>query len=66
MNAPSAPIQAKLTCPHCSEKQTAAMPGDACVPFFVCKVCKKMVKAKEGDCCVFCSFGDRKCSIASS
>jgi hypothetical protein len=56
MNFPASTM-ANLTCPHCGHEQEAAMPTDSCVPFFVCRASKKMLKAKNGDCCVFCSYG---------
>lgn len=52
---------AKLTCPACGKLQTAKMPIDACQHFYKCQSCGEMLKPKEGDCCVFCSFADTKC-----
>jgi hypothetical protein len=37
------------------------MPTDACQYFYECKICGALLKPKEGDCCVFCSFGDTPC-----
>jgi hypothetical protein len=37
------------------------MPDDACVFFFECPECKTLLRPLEGDCCVFCSYGDHKC-----
>ena len=53
--------EATLTCPQCSEKQKATMPTDACQHFYNCQKCGEMLKPKEGDCCVFCSYADTKC-----
>ena len=30
---------------------------DACVYFYECRGCKRLLKPNKGDCCVFCSFG---------
>ncbi len=54
-------IEATLTCPKCGKKQTAAMLTDACQYFYKCIHCGEMLKPKEGDCCVFCSYADTKC-----
>jgi hypothetical protein len=37
------------------------MPVDACQYFYDCKGCGALLKAKPGDCCVFCSYGDVAC-----
>ena len=55
--------QATLTCPVCGSKETAAIPTDACVPFYKCESCGELIKAKEGECCVFCSYGDQNCPL---
>lgn len=52
---------ASLTCPKCGELQTAKMPTNACQHFYKCQGCGEMLKPKEGDCCVFCSYADSKC-----
>ena len=50
-----------LTCPECGTKQQAEMPADACQHFYKCTNCEAMLKPKEGECCVFCSYADNKC-----
>ena len=50
-----------LTCPECGELQTAKMPTDACQHFYKCQRCGVMLKPKQGDCCVFCSYANTKC-----
>lgn len=59
----TSPTIGTLTCPHCGATQRAEIPQDRCVPFYVCASCDKTVQAKAGDCCVFCSYGDRKCPV---
>ena len=56
--------KATLTCPKCGHKQGEEMPTNACIPFYVCKQCGEMITPKEGDCCVFCSYGDRLCPVS--
>lgn len=50
-----------LTCPICNKKQGVEMPINACQHFYKCAGCGEMLKPKEGDCCVFCSYADSKC-----
>ena len=52
---------ATLTCPKCHKLQSVKMPTDACQHFYKCQSCGEMLKPKEGDCCVFCSYADSKC-----
>ncbi len=54
-------IQSIITCPQCGSKKQELMPVDACVFFYECAECKSMLKPKEGDCCVYCSYGSVKC-----
>ena len=37
------------------------MPVNACQHFYKCLFCQKIIKPKQGDCCVFCSYSDSKC-----
>ncbi|MCL4416897.1 MAG: hypothetical protein M1308_23055 [Actinobacteria bacterium] len=53
--------EALLTCPKCSTKQKVDMPTNACQYFYKCISCNEIIKPKEGDCCVFCSYADIKC-----
>lgn len=50
-----------LTCPDCGRAQTLTMPGDVCVIVYECPACHARLTPKEGDCCVFCSYGDVPC-----
>ena len=52
-----------LTCPQCGHVQTAETPSDACQFFYECVNCKTVLRPKEGDCCVFCSYADSKCPM---
>lgn len=54
-------LESEITCPSCGYRKTEIMPTDACVYFYECEVCKTLLKPKQGDCCVFCSFGSVKC-----
>lgn len=50
-----------IQCPFCGFEKKEMMPTDACQFFYECKKCKKIIRPKEGDCCVFCSYGSVKC-----
>ena len=54
-------LHSVITCPHCGAKSEEVMPTDACVYFYECQGCRKLLKPTPGDCCVFCSFGTVKC-----
>jgi len=53
--------ESTITCPECGYQQTEVMPTDACQFFWDCPKCGVKLKPKEGDCCVFCSFGSVPC-----
>ena len=50
-----------IMCPHCGHKEKEIMPENACEYFYECKKCNTRLKPKEGDCCVYCSYGTEKC-----
>jgi hypothetical protein len=50
-----------ITCPECGFKQEELMPTDSCQFFYECINCKTILKPKQGDCCVYCSYGTTKC-----
>ena len=54
-------LESKLTCPHCGHQWTEAMPADACLWFWNCPACGKLLRPKPGDCCVFCTYGSVPC-----
>jgi len=54
-------LQSTITCPHCGHKKIETMPTDACQFFYDCENCKQVIKPKQGDCCVYCSYGNVKC-----
>jgi len=54
-------LHSTITCPNCGYAKKEKMPEDACLFFYECTSCHKRLKPISGDCCVFCSFGDRAC-----
>lgn len=59
--SPKTQLKSTLTCPHCGFQKEEIMPTDSCLFFYECPNCKVMLKPKQGDCCVFCSYGTVKC-----
>ena len=51
----------EITCPKCGHKKTETLPEDLCKVKYTCEKCKTDLFPKEGDCCVFCTYGTHKC-----
>ena len=51
----------ELTCPRCGYKEVLEMPTDTCLWFHECSGCHVLLKPMQGDCCVFCSYGNTPC-----
>ncbi len=60
-NGKNVELNSTITCPHCGHKKDEIMPTNACQYFYECENCKQMIKPKQGDCCVYCSYGTVKC-----
>ncbi len=54
-------LESAITCPNCDYQKEETMPKDACQYFYECENCKEVIKPKDGDCCVYCSYGSEKC-----
>ena len=54
-------LTSKIKCPFCGYVREETMSGDSCQHFYECSNCKKILQPKDGDCCVFCSYGTVKC-----
>ena len=54
-------LKSILKCPECGFEKEETMPTDACQFFYECNKCHARLKPKEGDCCVYCSYGTVKC-----
>ena len=58
-------MDSTITCPECGRTSTETMPEDRCLFAYVCPHCGAMLRPKDGDCCVFCSYGTRPCPPSS-
>lgn len=54
-------ITSTITCPNCGFQKEEEMPIGACQYFYECENCHQVLKPKQGDCCVFCSYGTVSC-----
>ena len=54
-------LKSVIACPNCGFQKEETMPTDACQFYYECVGCKTLLKPKQGDCCVFCSYGTVKC-----
>ena len=54
-------LESIITCPHCATAKLETMPANACQFFYECTGCGAMLRPKQGDCCVFCSYGSVPC-----
>ena len=54
-------LYSTITCPHCGHSEKEEMPTNSCQYFYSCTECKTTLKPKEGDCCVYCSYGSVPC-----
>ncbi len=50
-----------LTCPNCGHRKTEIISKDACLYYYECESCHEGLQPKQGDCCLFCSYGDVPC-----
>ena len=63
MSGTTGPVhrQTTVTCPECGHAEPTTMPANSCQLAYVCPRCRALLHPREGDCCVFCSYGTRPC-----
>jgi len=61
MTATPVELLSEIACPHCGHGKIEEMLTDACQFFYECEGCHALLRPKEGDCCVFCSYGSMPC-----
>ncbi|MES2874129.1 MAG: GDCCVxC domain-containing (seleno)protein [Bacteroidota bacterium] len=54
-------LQSTIQCPECGFQKEETMSTDACTYFYKCSNCETILRPKQGDCCVFCTYGTVKC-----
>lgn len=50
-----------ITCPKCKTSKEEVMPTETCKLSYICTKCSYEMHPQNGDCCVFCTYGDHKC-----
>ena len=50
-----------IKCPVCGKEKEEKMPTNKCMNMYICTYCGAEITPKDGDCCVFCSYGDTPC-----
>lgn len=58
---PEKSLSSEITCPKCGHKKIETLPTEDCQLRYTCENCKTVLYPKEEDCCVFCTYGDKKC-----
>jgi hypothetical protein len=51
----------EITCPECGHTSLEILPTSVCQIKYTCENCSSELTPKEGDCCVFCTYGTHKC-----
>jgi len=54
-------LRSTIKCPKCSFEREETMPTNMCQIVYKCTKCGAVLTPKEGDCCVYCSYGSVKC-----
>ena len=54
-------LQSMITCPECGHEKVETMPTNMCQYYYDCQGCGALIKPKQGDCCVYCSYGSVAC-----
>lgn len=54
-------LESLVTCPECGHQEQELMEPDACIVVYDCAGCGSTLQPREGDCCIFCSFGSVPC-----
>ena len=53
--------KSNLTCPVCKTSEKLKMPTEQCIIVHNCINCGELLQPANGDCCVFCTYGDVPC-----
>lgn len=54
-------MEVTIKCPKCGADINIEVPKNACVAVAKCEKCGKQLCTKEGECCVICSYSEKKC-----
>lgn len=54
-------LESTITCPECGYAKAETMPTDVCQLYYRCNSCGRILTPKEGDDCIYCSWGSIEC-----
>ena len=54
-------MKVTIKCPECNADIEIEVPKNSCVAVAKCDKCGEELCTKEGECCVICSYNDKKC-----
>lgn len=54
-------LESVITCPNCGHQKAETMPEDMCQFMYQCENCATIFRPRQGDCCVYCSYGSVQC-----
>jgi hypothetical protein len=53
----------ELTCPECGNKQLVEMSEEEDNHVYSCNACFEVIQSNEDECCVYCQYGEVKCTM---
>jgi len=56
-------MDALFKCPKCGATEKLGVPEKECLAFYRCKDCCGLIRPAGNDCCVICSYSDKKCPV---
>ena len=59
-------LESEIVCPKCGRSEPGTMPPDASPQSYGCKGCGARLEPKDGDCCVYCSYGTVPCPVVQT
>ncbi|WP_394352849.1 GDCCVxC domain-containing (seleno)protein [Flavivirga algicola] len=57
-------LKTTISCPYCHHKMTTKMSQTSIHYLHECNNCFKVLRVPKDNCCIFCSYGTRKCPSA--
>ena len=54
-------LESEVKCPHCNFTKVEGMPENNCQIIYICENCNEKLTPKNGDCCIFCTYGTVPC-----
>jgi hypothetical protein len=54
-------MEVTIKCPKCGADINIEVPKNACVAVAKCEKCGEQLCTKKGECCVICSYSEKKC-----